>query len=689
MATDLFLGLVELSAFDAEANKPLANLQYSRVLFKSSKRDESDIYCGLNGNGECTYYAAPFPEKFQTSFDLLKELAETYPNNDHLGVREKQVAPNGEVKLGDYKWTSLSFSITTAMIIGSALLSEPGLLVETVLDDDILKRAKFLGIWARNCPYWLLTDYASIAYGIVTVPLYETMGDEALLKIFEETQIQTLCIDASKMQSLLRLREKLPNVKNLVVFDSLSAEEMEQAKNAGMTAVTMDELINRYRNKTLPLPKAKRSDIATVIYTSGTSGIPKGAVHTNLSLMELARRVYSTGNRLHTTSHFTTLSYLPMSHVYERFVEHFAPLNLGRIGYYGGNIKDLMDDIQTLQPDLMVGVPRVFTKILERIRSTIDGKPACLKALINWAVNKKRELLVKSSEIPSHWLYDIILKKIKKSFGGKLQTMVLGSAAMAEKDIIDLQNYLTCPLSEGWGTTEIGVAFVQDFRDKKKGTIGGPMGDVIFKLVSIPEMEYDARANPPRGELLVKGSGFMLGYLQRPKETAEVLDEEGWYHTGDVVELLPNMGLKILDRARNFFKLSQGEYIAPDKLENLYIGCPYVEQIFIHGEASRDYIVGIVVVNKDAVTAWAASRGKANMPMAELLKDSALIGEIQACFTKITEQNKLNGLERLHKFTLIDEPFSVENELLTPTFKTVRKKVRVRYENEIKAMYEQ
>ncbi|GIX63542.1 long-chain acyl-CoA synthetase, putative [Babesia caballi] len=687
MSTSLFLGMLDLSNLEKETAGPLKNLQYARVLEKNPNKGESDIYCGVGVNGQDTMDAVAFPERFQTSFDILREAASQYPDRDHLGKREKTVKANGEVTFGEYRWTSLSYSVTTAMIIGTALISEPRLLLSTVVNDIYLKEAKFLGIWAANCPYWLLTDYASIAYGLVTVPLYESMGDEALLKIFEETQLRTVCIDTAKLPILTRLRDKLPMVRRLILFDAPSEEDKKILKSLCRSYVLMDDLIKKYSDKVVEPPRRKRGDVATVIYTSGTSGIPKGAVHTNLSLIALFPRLMSTGNRMNSHVGLTNLSYLPLSHVYQRFVEHFIVGHLGRIGYYCGNVRNLVSDMQALKPTMVAGVPRVFSKFLDRINSGIDSKPAPLRALVRWAVRTKVAIFSERAHDPRHWFFDPILKKIREPFGGNLRSMTLGSAAMSDGDIKDVQAMLTCPISEGWGTTEVGLATLQDYRDSNKGTVGGPLGDLVFKLRSIPEMEYDARATPPRGELLVKGSGFMLGYLMRPEQTAEALDSDGWYHTGDVVELLPNKGLKIMDRARNFFKLSQGEYIAPDKLESLYVGSPFVEQIFIWGESKRSHIVGIIVVNGDYVASWAASHGKAGAPMAKLLTDADLIKAVQDSLKSIAETNGLNGMERLQVFTLTDEPFSVANGLMTPTFKTVRTKVRNHYEKQLEAMY--
>ncbi|KAK1443938.1 Acetyl-CoA synthetase like protein [Babesia gibsoni] len=510
MANEIELVLDFADPTDPACKRPLGDYRYSTVLHKTNRADESDVYCGLDMLNKPVDRSATIPSKFATSFDLLVHAANLHPNVEHLGVREKLVEPDGKETLGEYKWTTLSESVETIRIIGTALISEPGLVEEIHLEDAILKSGR------------------------------------------------------------------------LLVFDELSQENLASVKELGLKHIHMDELLAKYKDKVIQPPKRRREDIATIVYTSGTGGSPKGALHSNLSLMTLFSRLALSGNRLRLFPHFSTISYLPLSHVYERFVEHYCALRLCRIGYYGGNIRNLLDDIKTLKPHVIVG----------------------------------------------------------------------------------------------------------DYRDPHKGTIGGPIGDVIFKIRSIPDMEYDARGNPPRGELLMKASGTMVGYFMRPDLTSEALDSEGWYHTGDVVELQPNMAVKILDRARNFFKLSQGEYIAPEKLENLYIKSPYVDQIFIHGESKRNHIVGIIVVNVEAVAAWASRNGLANAPVSTLLNDEKLIEEVTSSLLDIAEKGCLNSLEKLKVFILIDEPFSTSNGLMTPTFKCIRKQIRARYEEEINAMYD-
>lgn len=609
---------------------------------------------------------------------------------EFLGYRERTVLEDGEVMFGPYRWISFEESFKSVKVIGTALVSEPGLVdLKRIENCPILKEARILGIWALNCPYWLLTDLACCAYGIVSVPMYETLGDEAIMKIIKETSMSVICIDVNKLPILKRLLPQLTTIEKLIIFDdTLSPGDLALIKELSISHILLKDLISKYSKAPVDPPPSTKDDICTIVYTSGTSGDPKGAIFTNEGLMILTYRLLSSGNRIAANARDCMISYLPLSHVYERFVEHYAGFIQCKIGYYSGNIRLLLEDILELKPTFICGVPRVFTKILDRINSQIESKPRFVRFLVERALRTKKRLFELTPHNTKHFFSDVILNKISRNFGGKLKSIVLGSAAMNEPDIKNLQGYLMCRLSEGYGATEVGVSFVQDGRDTVKGTIGGPLGGILFKLKSIKEMEYDARGNPPRGELLLKGRGFMLGYLAKPELTSEVIDSDGWYHTGDVVELLANMGVRVIDRARNIFKLSQGEYIAPEKLENLYVNCPLVEQISIHGESTKPFIVAIVVVNPEAVLKWAKGTDLDGKPIGDLIKTEALKNEIRNHFARIATANSLNSLERLTSFILIEEPFSTANGLLTPTFKSVRVKIREHYKDEIASLYE-
>uniref|UniRef100_A0A3B0N7I6 Long-chain acyl-coa synthetase, putative n=1 Tax=Theileria annulata TaxID=5874 RepID=A0A3B0N7I6_THEAN len=676
-----------IEEMEATSNFPFVNFKYSKFKEKSNRSDESDVYCCVDDDHLSPKTKVVIPNHINSSFDMLCETAKYYGNCNHLGKREKIVNADGTCGLGEYVFNTYSDSVKYAKIIGTALTTE-NLVPESIIDNcKLVKKARFLGIWSMNCPYWLLTDYACCGYGFVSVPIYETLGDDALFKIMKTTKMEVACIDSKKITNLEHLFSESKQLKTVIVFDQLTENDKKRLEKLGLKYHLMDDLIEKYKDNYVDPPQTKRTDICTIIYTSGTSGTPKGAVYTNEGLIVLTERLFNVQNRCRISFHSCILSFLPLSHVYQRFIEHLIGSLVGRIGYYSGNIKTILDDLNKLSPNFLVAVPRVFTRILTRIRDQIDSKPWLVRKFISFFVEGKKRVFKKRPHKPNHFFYDLVIKKIKSKFGGKFDIMVLGSASMTDDDVLDIQAYMGTPLTEGWGTTELGVSILQDFRDTKKGTIGGPLYGVEFKLRSIEELEYDARGSPPRGELLVRARGIMLGYFADEDLTNEVLDDEGWYRTGDVVELLPNLGLKILDRARNFFKMSQGEYITPDKLENAYVNAKLVDQVFVHGEPTENHLVGIVVVSKENVELWAQVNGLGNKTVQELLNNEKLITRIRDDFEKIAKTQNFNSLERLKVFKLIDQPFSVEDGMLTPTFKSVRYKIKARYNAEIKKMY--
>ncbi|UKJ90135.2 long-chain acyl-CoA synthetase [Theileria orientalis] len=667
--------------------RPLGNFMYSKLKEKNSRSDESDVYCAIDDDELSPVKKAKIPDHVTSTFGLLAESAKYFGNKPHMGVREKIPLPDGGFKFGEYIYTSYNESLRLAKIIGTALTKE-NLVPEFTVDHcKIVKKARFLGIWSVNCPYWLLTDYACAGYGIVTVPIYETLGDDALFKIMSTTKMQTVCIDSNKLNNLEHLYKEMKHLKTVIVYNTLTEEDKQRLVNMNLDYYFMDDLIEKYKNDIVEPPHRKRTDICTIIYTSGTSGTPKGSVYDNFGLMALVERLLNVQNRCKLRLGSSILSFLPLSHVYERFIEHLICSLSGTVGYYSGNIKNILEDLDKLKPNFLVAVPRVFTRILARVRGQIDSKPAFLRKIVYFFVERKKRIFRRRPESSDHPIYDILLKKIKKKFGGNFETMVLGSASMTDGDIYDMQAFMSSPLAEGWGTTELGVAVLQDFRDSLKGTIGGPLYSVEFKIRSIEELGYDARGSPPRGELMIRAPGIMLGYFAEEALTNEVLDEDGWYRTGDVVELLPNMGLKILDRARNFFKISQGEYIAPDKLENAYVNAKLVEQVYIHGESTEAHLVGIVVVSKEEVEKWAQQNGLGDKSVSDLLTNDKLYNNIKEDFDKIAKSQHFNSLERLRVFTLVDTPFTVENEMLTPTFKSVRNKIKSHYSLVLKNLY--
>jgi long-chain acyl-CoA synthetase len=274
-----------------------------------------------------------------------------------------------------------------------------------------------------------------------------------------------------------------------------------------------------------------------------------------------------------------------------------------KIGFFGGDLLKLTkEDLPALKPTYFISVPRLFNKIFGVIQGNIKAATGCKGWLVNRAVNAKMANLKSSNTVVNGCWDKIVFKKMKQIMGGNVKMMITGSAPIAG-DVLDfLKICFCCQIAQGFGMTETSAgSFVQFHNDYSSGTCGGPVANVKFKLRSIHEMGYDATTKPPRGELMVAGSSIMKGYFRNPEKTKEMMPDGYWLLTGDVAEIQENGSVKIIDRAKNIFKLSQGEYIAPEKLENSYIQSEWIDQVWIHGDSLHDFCIMFAVLNPQKV----------------------------------------------------------------------------------------
>jgi long-chain acyl-CoA synthetase len=270
--------------------------------------------------------------------------------------------------------------------------------------------------------------------------------------------------------------------------------------------------------------------------------------------------------------------------------------------------------------------------------------------------------------------------------GGNIRMMITGSAPISE-DVLDfLKIAFCCDIIEGYGMTESSAGSVLRFYgDSSPGHCGGPIMNVKVKLRDIPEMGYLSSNDPPKGEICMKGSSIMKGYYLNPEKTAEALSEDGWLYSGDVGMILPSGAIKIIDRAKNIFKLSQGEYIAPEKLENVYVTSPYIAQVWIYGDSLRDHIIGFFIVDPENTKKYAEANGKTFND--ELLSDKDFRQTVFDDLMKLAVDNKFNSLEKPKQFMMFKDPWSEQNEFLTPTFKMKRNIAQQKYKEQIAELY--
>lgn len=557
---------------------------------------------------------------------------------------------------------------------------------------------EFMGIFSVNCVEWFVTDIACQLDSITSVTLYSTLGDTAFDYICNQTRIKTLCVSPQNIATLITYKNKfgLKHLQNVVLFDfSFHLEETikDDLEKAGFNVYFFSEVINlKGSNNELNSFKYNLSTpetVLTICYTSGTTGTPKGAQITQRNLIAQTRNLDDIGLVLdQNTVH---ISYLPLAHIMERACISSLLIRGCKVGFISGDVKKyLLEDIQILKPTFLVVVPRILSTFRQLIFDQFDKlESGCEKNILHKALRVKRENFRANGTITDAFYDNFVFKKVRDKFGGRVQAFFCGSAPLAKDLAEDIKIIFSLPIIEGYGMTECtGACTVSHFNDTSNESAGGCVKTTKIKLIDVPEMKYYSK--DLTGEICMKGPNIFKGYFNNPDETKKAIDSDGWLHSGDIGRIEPNThGLKVIDRVKELFKLSQGEYIAPSKLESIYIKCKYVLQIYIHGESTKSYIVAIIYPNKVNVTEFLISRGKMNKNdnAEDFYNDEELHQEIKTNLDNLAKDNQLNSLEKINSFFLSTKEFTIQNGLLTPTLKLVRRKFTQEFNTEINKMY--
>lgn len=447
---------------------------------------------------------------------------------------------------------------------------------------------QFVGIFAQNRPEWIISELACYTYSMVAVPLYDTLGAEAVIYIINKAEIATvICDTPQKASNLIENVEKdlTPDLKMIILMDPFEDDLKERGEKSGIEILSFCEAENlgkeNFRKPVPPRPE----DLGIICFTSGTTGNPKGAMITHENVISnSAAFLRCVEYTFEPTPEDVTISYLPLAHMFERIVQFVVYTCGARVGFFQGDIRLLPNDMKTLQPTVFPVVPRLLNRIYDKVQN--EAKTPFKKFLLNLAVTSKFNE-VKRGVIRRNSLWDkIIFSRIQDNLGGKVHIMVTGAAPISSSVLTFLRAALGCPVFEAYGQTECtaGCTFTLP-GDCTPGHVGVPLACNHVKLEDVPDMNYFSVNN--EGEICIKGTNVFKGYLKDPEKTEEALDKDGWLHTGDIGRWLPNGTLKIIDRKKNIFKLAQGEYIAPEKIENIYIRSRAVLQIFVHGESLR------------------------------------------------------------------------------------------------------
>jgi long-chain acyl-CoA synthetase len=629
--------------------------------------------------------------KIKTLHEAYQRRFKTNPKGDCFGRREM----TSDGKLADViSWYSNEWVLQESEAFGSGLLNL-GLIKEINEWNNL--PMKFCGIYSKNCLEYFLFDIACSIYGIASVPIYDTLGEEATFFAFNQTKMGVCALTANHVSNILkqnRENHSYQHLKHLIVIDpeNLAAEYKEKKEIEGFTLWSFNEIKEKGRGNIQPWEKVTPETIYCFSYTSGTTGEPKGAM---ISQKNMIGVFIGSEDRLHCNANDVYISYLPMAHVLERLAFNVLLYNNVKICVFSGDIQKLKEDLAVIKPTLFLSVPRLFNRTYDAIQSGIKGKSSILQKLIRRGLKVKIDNLSKKCEY-KHSVYDkLIFNKMKSALGGNVRLMMTGSAPISIEVLSFLKVAFGTPIIEGYGQTEgTGAEFSTVTWDPLGGHIGGPMIHNEFKLVDVPEMNYtstdvDESGNPqPRGEIWVRGPNIISGYYKLDEKNKETFTSDGWMMSGDVAMITgKERRVQLIDRKKNIFKLAQGEYIAPEKLENIYKHAhPLVSSVYIYGDSLKSCIVAVLNVENENIKKFAAECNIQEDTVENLAKNPEIKKKFISYLDAEAKKSKLNTLEKVKAVHIETRPFG-DLHLLTEAFKLKRVEVKEFYKPVFEEMY--
>ena len=651
-----------------------------------------------------------------TQIGCIEYYKKIKPDSNFLGTRE--YFPE-EDKYGKYKWKSWSqiYDLSTLFLYGITKLN---LCPEITVNDELLggeKRMRFMGIYARNREEWIVGSIGCQMDSITIVTLYDTLGVNSIEFIFNQTELVTILAETKNIEKILKIKEenKLGKVKNIILLHcNEKIENLETNKEKltklGLNLIEYETIISLGKKCLLEKDqqiiekqyhKVGENDTFLICYTSGTVDNPKGAMITTRSLTLATNVMYTIGYYLSGVD--IILSFLPLAHIMEQLIFTVCLVYGTQTGFSSGSTNRLLEDVQALQPTYFCSVPRVYEKIYKNIMDEVSAKGSLVKKMFDIALSVKINNYEKYGKLNHAFFDPIFFNKIRNKFGGKMEWMLSGGAAL-QKDILQgLKVMVGCPLVQGYGQTEnAGSALLNSVYDTSSGTTGGVQNTTELKLVDLPEFGYlSTDVNPltginePRGEICFRGDTVFKGYFKNMEETKKIFDEDGWFHSGDVGVILPQSGysIKIIDRAKSLFKLSQGEYVAPDKIQLILLNSKYINQIFLYGESHYSYAIALVYPEKNECIDFLKKEKKMGeidydqITLEDLCKNKTMEDELLKDCDTIGRKFGLKGFEIPKKIRIIKEPFSLENNLMTPTLKLKNKNIKMKYLQVLQELY--
>jgi long-chain acyl-CoA synthetase len=530
---------------------------------------------------------------------------------------------------------------------------------------------------SENRPEWALADYACLTARATDVPIYPTLTGKQTEYILRDSEsVAVFCSTAAQVDKVLEAKDALPGLKHVIVFDGGAASQ-----RPGVTALAALEAkgraaVSKHRNWKQEALAAGPDDLATLIYTSGTTGDPKGVM---LSHYNLWSNVQAVLQMIPIGGGDECLSMLPLSHSYERMVD-YTLFQAGVIINYAESFDTVAANLGEVKPTVVLSVPRLYEKVYARVLENALSGSGIKRAIFFWAKRAGEQwatLALAGLPIPGGLalkkkLADkLVFSKLQARTGGRIRFFVSGAAPLSA-DIAKFFYSAGLPVIEGYGLTESSpVLTLNPLHRIKLGTVGRAIPGVELKIAS-------------DGEILARGPNIMHGYYKQPDATREVLDAEGWLHTGDIGEIDSDRYLKITDRKKELLKTAGGKYIAPQPIEGMVKRNKFVANAVLYGDR-RKYPIVLVVPNFDNLERWARERNLRYGSRGELIQ----LADVQAKVERevMSQLKELAKFETPKKVLLLENDFTIESGELTPTLKVKRRVVEKRYKDLIDATY--
>ncbi|XP_061363906.1 long chain acyl-CoA synthetase 9, chloroplastic-like isoform X1 [Gastrolobium bilobum] len=596
-----------------------------------------------------------------------------------------------KLHLGDYQWLTYRKVSESVSSFASGLAALGHL------------REERAAIFADTREEWFIALQGCFRRNVTVVTIYPSLGEEALCHSFNETEVTTVICGRKELRLLVHISGQLDSLKRVICIDDDIPSDALSAQH-GWTVTSFADVERLGRENPVEADLPLSADVAVIMYTSGSTGLPKGVMMTHGNVLATVSAVMTIVPNLGPKD--TYLAFLPMAHILELVAENLIAAVGGCIGY--GSPLTLTDtsnkikkgkqgDATALMPTVMAAVPAILDRVRDGVLKKVSAKGGLSKKLFDLAYARRLHAMNGSwfgawGLEKALWNF-LVFKKVQAILGGRIRFILCGGAPLSADTQRFINICLGAPIGQGYGLTETcaGGTF-SDFDDSSVGRVGPPLPCSYIKLVDWPEGGYSTNDSPmPRGEIVIGGPNVTLGYFKNEEKTKESykVDERGmrWFYTGDVGRFHTDGCLEIIDRKKDIVKLQHGEYVSLGKVEAALLVSPFVDNIMLHADPFHSYCVALVVVSRPALEEWASKQGISYSDLSELCRKEETGKEVHASLVKGAKKARLQKFEIPAKIKLLPDPWTPESGLVTAALKIKRDVIRKTFQEELSKLY--